>query len=441
VSVERKRQALALQEAERMVLGAILCDNSQLARVQVVAEDFASGVHRQVFEAVRRMVGRGECTDAVTVAELLEREQPAAKPGVWLATIGSMQYDCVTPANAPHYAVAVRRASLGRQARRIAETLGTRAQVEPQEAVDGAIRELMALTATTQSHACHQSDAVRAAIEEIEQIEQRGGFGGIRAGIRDLDEKMGGMHPGDLIVIGARPAMGKTAFMLNVAASCDVPVGIISGEQGRAQIGMRMLSIQGQVSLHSMRRGQLRDDEWARLNRTVNRLKEQPIWLFDRPGPSIDDVVRQARAWRFEKRIRLLLVDYLQKIAGGEGDDKRLQVGDVAAQLKNLGRELDIPVVALAQVKREVESRPMGEDGLGRMPYAADLAESGVIEMEADQILTLYRPEVYDDDPRFRGLGFVNNCKNRHGPTGWVRVAWRGEYLQFGDLARTERDL
>lgn len=432
---DRRREADAAIELERYVLGAVLLDNSQLALMDIAPSDFSSRLHEQVFDAARRMIGRGEVTDAVTVADLLERETGRRD---WLKITAYASTSCLAASNGPSYAQRVRLASVGRQAQLIAHSLAESAKAEPHAAVDTAIRSLMQLLSATASYSCHQYEAVQAAIDEMGEIEARGGFGGIRTGMRDLDEKLGGLHDEDLIVIGSRPAMGKTAFILNVAAAVEVAGGLISGEQGRAQIGMRSLAIQGRLSLHDMRRGQLREDEWDRVNRTVHRLKEQPIWIYDKPAPTIEDVKRQARVWRFEKGIRVLMVDYLQKLRGGEGKEKRLQVGDVAAQLKDLARELHIPVVALAQVNRDVESRPLGADGLGRMPYMSDLAESGVIEMEADQIGTLYRPEVYDDSPQYRGRAYFNTCKNRHGPTGFVEMAWRGEYLQFGDLAKTE---
>jgi replicative DNA helicase len=284
---------------------------------------------------------------------------------------------------------------------------------------------------------CHQFEAAQEAIDEMQRATE-GNLVGVTSGVRDIDDMLGGFHDGDLVVIGARPAMGKTAFMLNLAASANCPVGMISGEQGRAQIGMRLMAINGSLSLHKMRTGALTNDEWSRVSSTMARMRERPVWVFDKPAPTIDEIVQQARAWKFDQNIGILMVDYLQKIRGGNGESFRLQVGDIAAQLKDVGRELKIPVIALAQVKREVENRTMGDDGLGRMPHMSDLAESGVIEMEADVIATLYRPEVYDDSPQFQGLAYFNVDKNRHGPVGHKVLSWRGEFLKFSDLAHQE---
>lgn len=415
---------------ERSVLGAILADNSQLRHVQLQQCDFSVAAHGQIFELARRLIGAGKVTDAVTIAEALERETGRKD---WLQITVRIQQDCLAASNAPTYAEVVRKASLARQA----ASIGQRLIAGGDEAISSAIRDLIELSSTGREHSCHISDAVKAAIDELTAIVD-GKPPGVMTGMCDLDEALGGMHDEDLIVVGARPAMGKTAFMLNVGLAAKGGVGVISGEQGRAQIGMRAFAMQGPVSLHHMRIGKLDDDEWSRVSAAIGVLRTRQFWLNDKPAPTIDDIVSQARAWKFHNNIGLLMIDYLQKIRGGQGQDFRLQVGDIAVQLKNLARELKIPVVALAQVKREVENRPLGQDGLGRMPYMSDLAEAGIIEQEADQVITLYRPEVYDDSPQYQGIAYTNICKNRHGPVGHKAVSWRGEYLKFGDLARQE---
>jgi replicative DNA helicase len=419
-----------LQTFERTVLGALLLDNSQLSQIQLSGTDFVSAAHRQIFDATKRMIGGGSVCDALTVAEMLEQETGRKD---WLTLTSSMIRECLSPANAPAYAASMRRDSVSRQAAAIAERLS---QEPTQEVIDSTIRELMALSAAQKDYTCHQIEAVNDAINEIMLSTE--GLPGVSSGIKDIDEMLGGFHGGDLIVIGARPAMGKTALMLNLAISANVAVGIISGEQGRAQIGMRQLAINGDISLHRMRTGGLHDLEWERVSKTMSTLKDRPVWIFDKPRPSIDDVVRQARTWKFNQDIKILMVDYLQMLTGGKGKDFRLQVADVAAQLRGIARELNIPNVVLAQVKREVESRPMDDDGLGRMPYMGDFAECATIEQECDVGMTLYRPEVYEDLPQYHGIAFANVCKNRHGPTGFKRISWRGEYLQFGDLATAE---
>lgn len=417
-----------MSASERILVGALLADNSQLARIKLEVSDFTVKAYGQVFDAAKRMIASQKVCDALTVAEALETETGRKD---WLDLTVSMLRECLAPANAPAYADSIRKHSVARKAASIGEYLVAGGDANE------AIKQLMALDSAERDWTCHQLEAAQEAIDEMERA-SKGGLSGVTSGMRDIDDMLGGFHDGDLIVIGARPAMGKTAFMLNLAASADKPVGIISGEQGRAQIGMRLMAINGPISLHRMRTGKLHDEEWARVVEVMGRMKSKPVWIFDKPAPTINDVVQQARAWKFDQNIGILMVDYLQKLRGGNGESFRLQVGDIAAQLKDLARELKIPVVTLAQVKREVETRQMCDDGLGRMPQMSDFAESGVIEMEADVVGTLYRPEVYDDAPQFNGIAYFNTAKNRHGPIGHKALSWRGEFLKFGDLSRHE---
>jgi replicative DNA helicase len=415
---------------ERSVIGAILADNSQVMNVDLLPRDFAVGTHAQIYEAARRQIGSGKATDALTLAEALESETGRRD---WLPMTVAIQRECLAPSNAARYAAIVRKASLSRQAAMIGERLVSGGGDE----ISDAIRALIELGATNTDHSCHVSEAMKLAADEL-QAAADGKSPGVTTGIRDLDDALGGFHNDDLIVVAARPSMGKTAFMLNSACAANVGVGVFSGEQGRAQIGMRLLAIEGPVSLHRMRLGKLDDDEWSRVAYVMNVMQRRPLWIYDKPSPSIDEIVSQARAWKFHNNIGMVMVDYLQIIRGGRGQDFRFQVGDITQQLKDLARELKIPVIALSQVKRAVEERPMGDDGLGCMPYMSDIAEASIIEQIADQIITLYRPEVYEDRPEFKGIAYFNACKNRHGPVGHKAMSWRGEYLKFGDLARTE---
>lgn len=416
---------------ERILLGALLIDNSQIRRISLSANDFTVAAHAQIFDAVRRMIGAGKVADAFTVAELLEAE---TKRRDWLNLTAAMVQECLAPSNAPAYADSIRKASVARQAAQIGEAL------KDGGSIDEAIKKLIALNSAEREYVCHVLDAMQEAINDLSNIAD-GALPGVRTGMADLDEALGGLHDEDLIVVAARPAMGKTAFMLNLAAAANRGVGIFSGEQGRSQIGMRMMAIDGPVSLHKMRTAKLKDEEWERVSRVMSEARNKPIWIYDRPAPTLDEIVAQARSWKFHNNIGIVMIDYLQKIRGGQGENFRLQIGDIAVTLKNLARELKIPVVALAQVNRSVESRPMGDDGMGRMPYMSDIAEASIIEQEADQIITLYRPEVYDEAPQYKGLAYANVCKNRHGPVGHIELSWRGEYLKFGDLAKHEMDI
>lgn len=424
------QEAAVWLQLEQSVLGAVMLDASVLAKCELHPGDFHNVRHREIWRVMQQQSASNRPCDALSLAERLDAVGKLEDSG-GLPYLATLCRETASSAAGPHYAQRIRSLSILRQARAMGDRLS---KIDDTDQLDSHIRDLIELTKGAQDFTCDLHTAMTDAIGLMD-----GSMPSLSTGLKDLDAMIGGLHDEDLIVVGARPAMGKTAFMLNLALSAKGAVGIISGEQGRAQIGMRCIAIGHHVSLHGMRMATLSDLEWSRVTDAIQAARDKQIWLYDKPAPTIDEVVRQARSWKYERGIKVLMVDYLQKLRGGEGEAFRLQLGDVIARLKDLGRELRIPIVVLAQVKREVEARPMHDDGLGRMPFAADMAESSVIEQEADQIMTLYRPEVYaSDDPRFRGMAYVNVCKNRHGPIGHSQVVWRGEFLQFADLAHHE---
>jgi replicative DNA helicase len=244
---------------------------------------------------------------------------------------------------------------------------------------------------------------------------------------------LGGLHGGDLVIVGARPAMGKTALMLNMAASAlmaGFPVGVFSGEQGVSQITQRLIAIQGRIPVMRMRNGSLIGEDWSKLSAAVASLKDRGMYIFDKPAPTLSDIVRRARSWHYNHGIKAIYLDYLQRVKITTKAPRHEAIGEIAAGLKELARELNIPVIALAQVNREVEKR------VNKRPFMGDLKDSGTIEQEADQIFMLYRDEVYNEETKDKGLAEINIEKNRHGSTGRVDLAWRGEYLRFENLMR-----
>ena len=246
----------------------------------------------------------------------------------------------------------------------------------------------------------------------------------------DLAQCIKVTHPDSLYITDGYVVTHNTALMLNLALAAKEPVGIISAEQGHEQMGLRLISIEGSLDSQKLRTGGFYDEEWDTLRKAVRRLTERNIRVNDEPGISISGIIRQARDWKFKYGIKALYVDYLQKI---RATDKRMkrheQVGEVAGLLKNLARELEIPVVALAQVNRECEKRP------NKRPLNSDLADASEIEKEADEILFLYRDEVYNPDSPDKGIAEIDISKNRHGPTGTVRCVFVGKFMQFKEIA------
>jgi replicative DNA helicase len=300
-----------------------------------------------------------------------------------------------------------------------------------ENAVDQAITDLMNLHAVEQNHEFDAKQASRAAYAEIIAIQQSGGkLPGITTGLKDVDDKLGGLHAGDLIVVGGRAAMGKTAFVLGMARAAALdenPVGMISGEQPVEQVTLRNFAAIGRVDARKFRTANFAEEDWPKITNAVATASSLPMWFLDRSAPTMAEVARVARRWKHKHGIKALYIDYLQRIVG-EGERKFEQVGFVARSLKNLARELDVPVVVLAQVSREVEKRA------NQAPRMGDLSDSSEIEKEADQIMMLYRPGYYDQSaPQHEARVIVE--KNRHGPTGYIDVHWNGAFMTFGNLA------
>lgn len=414
-------------QSEWALLGGLLLDNSRLSEIDVTAEDFAAVQNAEIFTAIQTLVNSGSNADAVTVADHLERLTHRKD---WLGITGKLANNTPGAANVKTYARLMREDATRRRALAVAENLKLGLQ-DGLEAVDTAIRDLMQLAAPTRNHEHTIQDAVGHAINEIEAASKAGGRTvGITTGLADLDDCLGGLHHSDLYVVGARPSVGKTAFLLNLADNAEVPVGVISAEQPSSQIGLRLIAKNGKLSAYYLRLGKLDDSGWKQATNAVMALSNKAIFINDRSNPSIEDVMRQARKWKFQYDIKALYVDYIQRLRALPKAPRHEQVAYIALSLKEIARELDIPVIALAQVNRNVEERQ------NKRPTLGDLKDSGAIEQEADTVLLLYRDDVYDENSPDKGLVEVNVAKNRHGPTGAIRMSWHAETMTFRDLYR-----
>jgi replicative DNA helicase len=391
-------------------------------------DDFYRADHRTIFAAMGELRKQGVPFDAVTLAEYFERRKVET---IGLAYLATITRDTPTTVNALAYAQIVRDRSMSRGALKISASLADAVNNSNPAAVDTAIRALMALEQVGRDweHSAH--DMMTAAVDHLDTIHQAGThIIGVSSGLMDLDDRLGGFHDGDLIVIGARPAVGKTALLLNMAVASGVGAGIISAEQPAEQLALRVISREGSVSVHNMRRGKLSQSDWQRVAAGTGIAAKLPLWVNDKPGMTIGELGRQARKWKHQRGIKALYVDYLQRIgADGGRNTIREATIEVTRGLKSLARELNIPVITLAQVVRAVDQR---ED---KHPHMSDLQESGAIEQEADQIIMLYRGEPYNDPLCPPGVAHLDVAKNRHGPTGLFKIAWNGEFMRFGDLA------
>lgn len=414
----------AIIEAESAVLSSLLHRPQSVASVELDASDFLSPKHRQIFDAILTLDLN---TDAVTLmAQLPELS----------GDIMTIAENAWSSAQLPHHAKIVKNASLGR---RMSEVLDNAiqgihdSQTSSAEVLDLAISGLMGLNAKNTRYDHDFVDAIHIAWKNIDYAyENKGKVLGITSGFKRLDDRFGGFHKGDLVFIGARPSMGKTALMTNLMMSAYAAghnVGVISGEQPKEQIAQRGFSLGSQVSAELLRNGNLDDEHWPRLMAWIKTVKRDRIRIMDKPEPNIEEVVRVARQWKHEHKISILYVDYLQRLTYRKARNRIEEVSEVARTLKTLARELEIPVVALAQVKAEVDKRPSC-----KRPNLGDIANSDEATREADQIMFLYRDEVYDRDSADRGLAELNVEKNRHGPTGQFTLKFRADTMSFSDM-------
>lgn len=411
-------------QAEQALIGAALLNPSCLAHIDLLPADFVNENNREVWQSIVEL-DRDSVVDLVTVSQDLKNKTGRD----WAQYISEMLRATPSASNARSYGDALRVIRQKIVASEAAQELLGTIEKDGMDAVDRLMAICMELGKTAKNYDHHIKTGLREAVDHMDDV-QSGRVLTVPTGLTDLDALLGGLHDSDLVVIGGRPAMGKTAALLNMCMAADGPVGLISSEQPNMQVAYRLLSIAGSVNMGRMRAVKLDEFENAKLHSTMERLANSPIWVNDKSGINILEVVRQARKWKHAYGIKALYVDYIQRIKGtSQGEKRHEQVGEVVRSLKELARELDIPVVALAQVGRQVESRPC------KRPHMGDLSDSSEIEKEADQVILLYRDEVYHNETDQKGLIEFIIDKNRHGDVGTVKAVWRGEYLQVKDVA------
>ncbi len=414
--------------AEDAVLAGVMARNEAFHDVAtlVSAEQFTSPLRRRLWSAIRDAVLAGEPADAVTLMDALPDDADAVMA---LASAG------IYGSSVEVYAELVRENWRMREAAGIGQRLLAGARGRDPESVNEAIAALLSLNAEVTEHEFTGKQILQMAFQITEEAFRNGGkLPGITTGLRELDEILGGWHNSDLTIIGGRPAMGKTAFMLGLAeaaAGAGHRVGVISAEQPAAQIGIRRAAMASGVSATAIRSGAIEDEDWVKISNGIKHARDRDVWIYDRSAVTLDELVGVARKWKHTHGIEVLYVDYAQRITVPRAD-RITEVSLVARGLKNLARDLQIPVVALAQVVKGVDTRN------DKRPTAGDLANSDELTREADQILMLYRDEVYNRESPDKGLAEVLIEKNRHGPTGYKKFRFRAETLAFEDLRRAD---
>jgi replicative DNA helicase len=428
-------------EAEQSVLGAILLENGALLKCLEILreEDFYRESHRRIFGAILELFDRGEAIDLVTLSDLLLRKKELEGVGgaTYLAEIASA---IPTAANIRYHSKIVREKALLRSLLRSSTDIASRIYEEAgdaEELLDFAEKSVFDISENrNRGSFAVLRDAVKDSFTMIEELYARKeAITGVPSGFLDLDEKTTGFQRGDLIVVGGRPSMGKTALSLNLAQHVAVdlkePVAIFSLEMSTRQLVLRMLCSEGKVDSNRVRKGHIEKAEWRKLTAAAGRLTEAPIFIDDSSAINVLEMRAKARRLKMEHGLSLVVVDYLQLMRGRASFERREQeISDISRSLKALAKELDVPVVALSQLNRGVELR------VDKHPTLADLRESGAIEQDADVILFLYREEVYDHNNREKqGKAEVIIAKQRNGPTGTVHLHYLDYCTRFESAA------
>jgi replicative DNA helicase len=432
-------------EAEQAVLGAMLLDQDAALRAVEMVDDtvFYREEHRRLFRAMRALIERRSVIDPVTLNDELERRGD-------LAQVGGGEYvtelvdAAPTAANLEHHARILREKSILRRliessTRTITEAYDGRSQAP--ELLDLAESRIFQISQQRRDQGFTRlKEMLWPAMERIEALQRSGKtITGVPTGFVDLDELTSGFQPSELVIVAARPSMGKTALVLNLAAhaaiEAKVGVAIFSLEMSKDALVQRLLTAEAQVDSSRVRRSALRDADFTRLARAAGILQGCPIWIDDSPAITLLEMRSKARRLKAEHDIGLLVVDYLQLMRSPEYAENRVQeISDVSRSLKGLARELQIPVVALSQLSRASEQR-----GGERKPILSDLRDSGAIEQDADVVIFIHRPEYYDkEDETKRGIAEIMLAKHRNGPTGDITLRFSREFTRFDNFTTRE---
>ena len=429
-------------DAESSLLGAMLLSRDAIADALevVVAEHFYKPSHAHVFEAICGLYASGEPADPVTVAEALTRAgllDQIGGPGLLLelqastpATSSAGKYARITQEHA------TLRSLIG-AANEIAE-IGYGHPDDVVKAVDEAENLVFQIGQGRVTDSMVQMrDLVNVSLDRMEELYERGdAITGTTSGYEDLDQLLSGLQDESLVIVGARPAMGKTSFVLGIAAHVgiqrELPTVVFSLEMSQLEVCQRILCSEARVDATSIRNGNLTADDWSRINRGVGKLGDAQIWIDDNPTTSVMEI--RAKARRLKSRVGnlgVVIVDYIQLMTGrSTAESRQVEVSEISRGLKIMARELGCPVIAVSQLSRGLESRQ------DKRPMLSDLRESGSIEQDADVVIFLYRDEVYNQDSPDVGMAEVIIQKHRNGPTGTVRLAWLPRYTRFANMSR-----
>jgi replicative DNA helicase len=430
-------------ESERAILGAVLLNNALVSQaIELLRpEDFYVGSHRRIFVAMIALFEHGSEINPILIGEELKRDGALESVG-GITFITNLTYGLPHFANIAAYAKIVRGKSLMRQLVKVCNKVTSEALEEEEEAqivLDHAEQAIFALAdERTRQGFSHVKPVADQLLEKVQEMAGRSAMlTGLTTGFTELDSMTSGLQPSDLIVVAARPSMGKTSLCLtlaqNAAIHSQAVVGIFSLEMSKESLVMRMLCSEGHVDAHRFRSGFLSRDEWARLAGALGTLADARIFIDDTPGISVLEMRAKARRLATEqKKLDLIIVDYLQLMSGSSrrAESRQQEVSQISRELKGLAKEMNVPLIALSQLSRAPEART------DHRPQLADLRESGAIEQDADVVAFIYREEQYNRTDENAGIAEIIVSKQRNGPTGTVRLAFLKEFTRFENMWR-----
>jgi replicative DNA helicase len=426
-------------EAEQSVLGAILLHNDAFNHAAEILgpADFFRDAHRRIYEKMIRLSERGDAIDLVTLKEELGRSGELDDSG-GPAYIASLVDGVPRATNVDHYARIVKEKAVLRNLIFSANKILTSAYEAEEDADTVLDRAEQAIFAIAEDRIrpgfVSLRELARGSFEAIEQAHARKQLiTGVPTSFTDLDEMTSGLQRGDLVIIAARPSMGKTSLALNIAqhvgTKTGMTVGFFSLEMAKEQLFLRMLSTEAGIDGHRLRSGFLRTDDWGKLSHALGVLSEARIFIDDTPSIGVLEMRAKARRLMAEHGLSLLVVDYIQLMQGrGRFENRVQELGSLSRALKGLAKELNIPILMLSQLSRAPENRP------GRRPQLSDLRESGALEQDADVVILIYREDQYEETVENKGIAEINVAKQRNGPTGIIRLAFLKEHTRFENL-------
>lgn len=430
-------------EAEQAVLGAIFLEKDTLVTVMEILapEDFYRGSHQKTYRAMLDVFEAGEPVDLITITAELQGKKLIEEIG-GVSYLTDLANSVPTAANVEYYAKIVEEKSVLRRLIRVATEIASTGYSSSEDIGDligDAERKILELTQRkSNDDFIPIKDVLMETLDRIEYLHhQKGGITGIPSGFKDLDKMTSGFQRSDLIIIAARPSVGKTAFALNVAqnvaARAKETVAIFSLEMSASQLVQRMVAAEGNIDGHKLRTGTLEDNDWQKLTMAMSTLSEAPIYIDDSPGITVNDIRVKLRRLKTEKNLGLVVIDYLQLIHGrGKSDNRQQEISEISRTLKGIARELEVPVIALSQLSRAVEQRQ------DKRPILSDIRESGSIEQDADIVAFLYRDDYYNPESEKQNIIEIIIGKQRNGPVGKVELVFLKNFNKFVNYAKTK---